>query len=296
MRRGLGKGLSALLSDAPIIQQSLEEINRSASGSLLEIEISQIEPNPYQPRVDFSAESLEELAQSIREQGIIQPITVRKLAEYSYQLIAGERRLQAARLAGLQKIPAYVRQANDEQLLEFALIENIQREDLNPIEIALAYQRLMTECNLTIEQVAEKVGKKRPSINNYLRLLKLPPEIQKGIRENQITFGHARALAGVEDTLLQLSIYQEIIQKGLSVRETEEKISKLSQENLNSPKKQKSKTSLTPYQIQIQELSRELSRKYNTKIQITSTEEGKGEIRMRFYSTEDLNRLIELLQ
>lgn len=220
---GLGKGLSALLSDAPIINQPTQDEASSGYGFISEIDISEIETNPYQPRMDFAQDALEELAQSIREHGIIQPITVRRLSPNSYQLIAGERRLQACRIAGVQKAPAFIREANDEQLIEFALIENIQREDLNPVEIALAYQRLMSECGLTIERVGEKVGKKRPTINNYLRLLKLPPEIQKGIRENQITFGHARAIAGLDNTVLQLTLYQEILDKGLSVRETDRK-------------------------------------------------------------------------
>jgi ParB family chromosome partitioning protein len=291
---GLGKGLSALLSDASIINQPTQDEASSRYGLISEIDISEIETNPYQPRMDFAQDALEELAQSIREHGVIQPITVRRLSPNSYQLIAGERRLQACRIAGVQKVPAFVREANDEQLIEFALIENIQREDLNPVEIALAYQRLMSECGLTIERVGEKVGKKRPTINNYLRLLKLPPEIQKGIRENQITFGHARAIAGLDNTILQLTLYQEILDKGLSVRETEERVSVLStptEKNVSQTKKEKS-----PYQLQIQDLSRQLARKYNTKVQISSTEDGKGEIRMRFYSSEDLNRLIELLQ
>jgi ParB family chromosome partitioning protein len=287
-RGGLGRGLSAILEDA-----APEPAAASSGGTSNEIPLALIEPNPFQPRTHFDPEALQELAESIKSLGVIQPITVRRLSDRTYQIISGERRFQACKLAGLTTIPAYVRTADDEQMHEMAIVENVQRQDLNPIEIGLAYKRLMEECHLTIEQMAEKVGKKRPTINNYLRLLRLPPEIQAGLKENKIGMGHARALVAVDNPLVQLSIYKEILEKELSVREVEERVQKLG----SSPPKSSSKPpeSLTPFDRQLRTVRENLESKFQTKVQIQAHADGKGEIKIKFYSTDDLNRLLELL-
>lgn len=296
LKKPLGRGLGAILTDAPEKFSALGSpyIPATPQTSIDELSLDVIEYNPYQPRQHFDEGALQDLADSIRVQGIIQPITVRRLSEEVYQLIAGERRLQASRLAGLTTIPAYIRVANDEQMLEMALIENIQREELNPVEIAMAYRRLMDECSLTIEAVAEKVGKKRPTINNYLRLLKLPPEIQAGLRDAKISMGHARALISVDNPVLQLDIYKDIISKELSVRQVEELVRMIGaprEAQANTPQKAR-----TAFDIQLQDVQRNLAAKFNTKIHISAAEDGKGEIRFRYYSKEDLDRLLELLQ
>lgn len=291
----MGRGLDALIHDntydkpEPVSPES--ELIAPATG-IAEIAIDRIETNPYQPRTEFDADALQELSDSIRVQGIIQPITVRRLSDDQYQLISGERRLQASKIAGLTSIPAYIRTANDEQMLEFALIENIQRQDLNPLEVALAYKRLMDECTLTIEAVSEKVGKKRPTVNNYLRLLKLPTEIQAGLKAGMLSMGHARALLGIDNPIYQTALYKDIVAKDLSVREVEERVRLigLPKENKTAPK------SDPKVEIQLRDLTRSLSNRYNTKVKINSDTEGKGEIKISFYSQEDLNRLLELLQ
>src|SRR5690606_36935862 len=226
-KTGLGKGLGALLqsediqvsknanSNGPVAK---DNTNAASAGSINFINISQIAVNPFQPRTDFDEQALNELAESIRVQGLIQPITVRQISKNEYQLISGERRLRASKLAGIDEIPAYVRTANDQQMLEMALIENIQRENLNAIEVALSFQRMIEECNLKQEELGERVSKNRSTVTNYLRLLKLPPVIQAGIRDGQISMGHARALINVGEVEKQLYVYQEIIDKGLSVR------------------------------------------------------------------------------
>jgi ParB family chromosome partitioning protein len=284
----LGKGLGALISP-------LENVSSDTSNSvnaIQEIPLSWIEPNPYQPRVDFNEESLQELADSIKAQGIIQPITLRKLSEKEYQIISGERRFRAAKMAGLETIPAYIRTANDEQMLEMAIIENVQREDLNAIEVAIGYKRLMEECNLTLEQVGEKIGKKRATVNNYVRLLKLPPEIQVAIRDNKISMGHARALITIDNPAIQLSIFQQIIKNDLSVRQVEKLVQELSETNLKTSKTVKN---LSPFEIHLKDLEIKLSKKFSNKVQIVHKEDGKGEIRILYYSQEDLDRLLELL-
>jgi ParB family transcriptional regulator, chromosome partitioning protein len=222
-KAALGRGLSALLEtpETEITERDVDA-GRYVAGAVASISIKHIEANPFQPRRDFEAEALQELAESITRQGIIQPVTVRKLESGRYQLISGERRLRAAQMAGLQTIPAFIRIARDNQMLEMALVENIQRENLNPIEVAISYQRLMDECSLTQEKLSEQVGKKRATIANYVRLLKLPAEIQVALRDDQITMGHARALIGVENKDLQLSILAQITENGLSVRDVEE--------------------------------------------------------------------------
>ena len=216
----LGRGLGALLEDSN--SENNKNLEPSSVGTMNEINLDQIEVNPYQPRTHFDRVALEELADSIKLQGIIQPITVRQLSEGEFQLISGERRFQASKIAGLKSIPAYVRTADDQQMLEMAIIENIQRENLNAIEIALSYQRLLSECKIKQEELGERVGKNRTTVNNYLRLLKLPPDIQAGLRDNKISMGHARALINIEDVDKQLHIYKQTVEEELSVRKVEQ--------------------------------------------------------------------------
>ena len=289
-RNALGRGLSALLSDSEGDQLGTEPIVSSPQvGTITEIPLSSIETNPYQPRTHFDLVALEELAESIKVQGIIQPITVRSMGGGQYQLISGERRFQASKMAGLEKVPAYVRTANDEQMLEMALIENIQRQDLNPIEIAMGYQRLIEELNLKLEALGKKVGKKRATVNNYLRLLKLPPEIQIGLRDQKISMGHARALIGVEDREQQILLYRRVLEEELSVRKVEELVRGLSDKKPKGDKKKAEKN------IHLVRLERNLGEKLGSKVVIQQGKEGKGELRLHFDSTEDLNRILDLL-
>lgn len=259
-----------------------------------EIPLSEIEVNPFQPRTYFDKEALQELADSIKVQGIIQPITVRRLERNRYQLISGERRFQASKLAGLETIPAYVRTADDQQMLEMALIENIQRKDLNAIEIALSYQRLLSECDLKQEQLGERVGKNRTTVNNYLRLLKLPPDIQIGLRDNKISMGHARAIINVENVDAQLAIYNKIIKDDLSVRKVEAMVRDLMAGNeKEEPYTKEKKRADDNYEIK--QLQQKLSSHFGTKINIKSDDNNKGEIKIPFVSAEDLNRILEIL-
>jgi ParB family transcriptional regulator, chromosome partitioning protein len=292
-RNALGRGLTALLSDnAPNDRDhGADQLPRSAG--INEIPLKNIEVNPYQPRTYFDKDALEELAESIKIQGIIQPITVRQLAQNSYQLIAGERRFQASKLAGLESIPAYVRTADDQQMLEMALIENIQRENLNAIEIALSYQRLMSECNLIQEELGNRVGKNRATVNNYLRLLKLPPAIQAGIRDNRISMGHARALINVDNIDLQLAIFKKITDEELSVRKVEALVRDImAGKHLPQEKGKESAPSLLPELRQVQQ---KLTSHFGTKVQLKSDKGFKGEIKIPFVSGEDLNRILEIL-
>ncbi|MBX3100940.1 MAG: ParB/RepB/Spo0J family partition protein [Bacteroidetes bacterium] len=295
MRSALGRGLDALIprggdSGTDALHAAPAE---GTAGSIFEVPLSQIEANPFQPRTTFDQEALEELADSIRAQGIIQPITVRRLNEGTYQLISGERRFRASQLVGLARIPAYVRTANDEQMLEMAIIENIQRENLNPIEEALGYKRLMDECSLTLEKVGEKVGKKRPTINNYLRLLKLPPEIQASLRDGRLSMGHARALITIDNPLQQLAIYAQVMQDGLSVRATEELVRAVGSPKAKAPVSDKPEP--TAYELQAREMERSLGKKFDTRVKIDTGKDGSGEIRFRFFNGDDLNRLLEIL-
>src|SRR6478609_8840932 len=226
-RNALGRGLSALLEDADNVKSAKLEPTTHPISVINEIPLDQIEVNPYQPRTHFDQEALKELSESIKLQGIIQPITVRQLSKNQYQLISGERRLQASKLAGLTQITAYIRTANDQQMLEMALIENIQRENLNAIEVALSYQRLMTECNLKQEELGDRVGKNRATVSNYLRLLKLPPDIQAAIRDTRISMGHARAIIAMDKAEQQLYVFNRILSEGLSVRQVEELVKNL---------------------------------------------------------------------
>lgn len=288
MKKGvLGRGLGALLSDSNVV----EENQTLPQASINEIDVNAIEVNPYQPRTDFDEEALQELTESIKIQGIIQPITVRKLEEGRYQLISGERRLQASKRAGLKTIPAYIRTANDQQMLEMALIENIQRENLNPIEIALSYQRLITECNLKQEELGERVSKNRVTVTNYLRLLKLPPIIQAALRDKQISMGHARAIINVENSDTQIAILKKILAEDLSVRAVEKLV-----RDLASPKNKQKKTTESSLSYEIKQLQQKLSSHFGTKIAIKANNKNQGEIKIPFHSTEDLNRILELLQ
>lgn len=301
-RGGLGRGLGALLEDSEEKQDVAGGSEgdgggepAAAASSIDEIPVSSIEVNPYQPRTHFDKVALEELSESIKIQGIIQPITVRKLEEGQYQLISGERRLQASKLAGLEKIPAYVRTANDQQMLEMALIENIQRENLNAIEVALSYQRLLTECSLKQEELGDRVGKNRTTVNNYLRLLKLPPDIQAALRDKRISMGHARALINIENIDKQLNIFKRIVAEDLSVRKVEALVRQVM--NGGAQPDDKARKGLSPDRAyEIKQLTGKLSSHFGTKVDVKSDEKHKGEIRIPFVSAEDLNRILEILE
>ena len=281
-RNALGRGLGALIDDAG-------QEHPVTADAVNEIDIQQIETNPFQPRSKFDKEALSELARSISELGIIQPITVRAIDGNKFQLITGERRFRAAQEAGLKKIPAFIRFADDQAMLEMALVENIQREDLDAIEIAISYQRLIEECKLTQESMSERVGKKRSTISNYLRLLRLPAEIQLGIRDKQISMGHARALVNIEDEAIQLKTYYRIIDESLSVRKTEEVIRKI---NNPEEKKPKEKESLPE---EYQQVEKHLKDFFATEIDFKRSNKGKGKIVIPFKSDEDLERIMSLL-
>lgn len=284
-KSALGRGLGALIDDVDEVQARPE---RDLSN---EIDLSKIEANPYQPRTKFDEESLQELAQSIRELGIVQPITVRKIHNNSYQLIAGERRFRASKIAGLTKIPAYVRLAEDDKMLELALVENIQREDLDSIEVAISYQRLIDECKLTQESLSDRVGKKRSTISNYLRLLRLPAEIQKGIREKKLLMGHARALVNVDDPRTQLDIFQVTVDNDFSVRKVEELV-----RDFNSGNEKKSapgKAISLPEEYE--SLKDHLANHFKAKVDLKRGKNGKGKIIIPFVSDDDLERILSVL-
>ncbi|MNJ97565.1 putative chromosome-partitioning protein ParB [compost metagenome] len=291
-KTGLGKGLSALLDDNESVNSAkpaVENIDLTPQvGSISSISLTDIETNPYQPRTEFDQVALNELSESIKVQGLIQPITVRKNGN-KYQLISGERRFRASKLAGLTEIPAYIRTADNQQMLEMALIENIQRENLNAIEVALSFQQMIDECNLKAEQLGERVGKNRTTVSNYLRLLKLPPAIQASIRDNKISMGHARALISVEDEGKQLFIHQEILDKGLSVRKVEELVRGIHHVQVKTPVKQEAVS------FEYQKLQNDLASKFATKVKLKVNDNGKGAIEIPFVNNEDLNRILELL-
>ncbi|MDP3468719.1 MAG: ParB/RepB/Spo0J family partition protein [Daejeonella sp.] len=291
-KTGLGRGLRALLDDSDLPENDRQQVSNESSslGSISSVKISQVQVNPFQPRTDFDPEALQELAESIKLQGLIQPITVRQSGQNSYQLISGERRLRASRLAGLTEIPAYVRTANDQQMLEMALIENIQRENLNAIEVALSFQRMIDECNLKQEQLGERVSKNRSTVTNYLRLLKLPPAIQASIRDKEISMGHARALISVEDVDKQLYLFQEIINRGLSVRKVEELVRQL--QSIGEGKKPVKAVGMSFQYMKIQD---DLASKFSTNVKLKLSEKGKGSIEIGFMSDDDLNRILEML-
>ena len=283
----LGRGLGAL------IESSDTYSTKEAGSSINEIEISKIVANPYQPRTKFDEEALNELAASIKELGIIQPITLRSIDENHYQIISGERRFRASKIAGLTSIPAYVRTADDEGMLEMALVENIQREDLDAIEIALSYQRLLDECKPTQETLSDKVGKKRSTVTNYLRLLKLPARLQKGIVEKIISMGHARALVNIKDSDMQLMIYDEIIKHEFSVRKVEEIVRKYNEDNQSFQPAEKAK--IPNFPTEYQDLYDHLSKFFKSKIDFKMDQNGKGKITIPFGSGKDLERILGIL-
>jgi len=291
-KKALGRGLDALIT--------MDDTETQGSSSINEIALSQIEPNPEQPRRAFDEESMEELAASIKSIGVIQPITLRKLNDDSYQIIAGERRYRASQMAGLDSIPAYIKIVEEEDVMEMALVENIQREDLNSIEIALAYQNLIDSLSLTQEQLSERVGKKRTTVTNYLRLLKLPAEVQMGVKDKKIDMGHARALVTLNDPVSQLSVYNLILKDGLSVRNVEAVVKDIVNgkdiNNLNEPvsgngkpKSGEVKSSLTN---DFEALKNHLSEYFRTDVQFVCNKKGKGKISIPFQTTEELGRII----
>lgn len=288
----LGKGIRALLNNIDEeIKDNPEEVVRELSSSVAMIPVAAVEVNPFQPRKDFDDDALSELSDSIKTYGLIQPITVRRLNDRQYQLISGERRTRAARLAGLTEIPAYIRIADDQGMLEMALVENIQREDLNAIEIAITYQRLVDECNITHESMSDRVGKKRSTITNYLRLLKLNPEIQQAIKLNRISMGHARALVGVNDIALQLMLFRQITKEELSVRAVEDLIRKYNEQKGNKSKLKNSNVLPDIYR----NIQDELSHKLGTKVHLKLKGSGVGEILIKFGSDNELNRLLDVI-
>ena len=281
----LGRGLSALLNDPKNEIESITNMNSNlVIGKIVDLPLDKIDTNPFQPRTHFNEESLNELSISIRELGVIQPITVRKLEEDDFQLVSGERRLRASKIAGLKSIPAYVRIANDQELLEMALVENIQREDLDPIEIGLSYQRLIEEINITQNQLSIRVGKKRSTITNYMRLLKLDPIIQTGIRDSFISMGHGRALINLDQTETQLKIYKQIVKKGLSVRSTENLV-----RDIKNPK---SKKPIGYKPTFVSQAAEELKTLFETSVSATSNSEGKGVLKINFESQEQLQHIL----
>lgn len=280
-RNALGRGLDSLIS--------MDEIQTGGSSAINEIELSQISPNPEQPRTWFDEDSLEELASSIRELGIIQPLTLRKTGSDQYQIISGERRFRAAKIAGLTSVPAYIRTANDSELTEMALIENIQREDLNAIEVALTFKKLIDQYDLTQEQLSSRIGKKRATIANFLRLLRLPAEVQLGLRDRRVDMGHARALLAVENPKMQLKLYNEILKKGLSVRQVEELAKHYNDDDATTIAK-KSESISKEYEL----LKTHLSQSFSTKVQFTCDKKGKGKITFPFKNEEELERLITI--
>lgn len=292
-KKALGRGLSALLSDNETDTTAFDSVQHIPSSSISTILIKHIEANPFQPRNNFEEETLNELATSIKEQGIIQPITVRILSSGKYQLIAGERRLKASTIAGLTEIPAYIRSADDRQVLEMALVENIQRENLNPLEISISFQRLLEECNLTQEQLSERVGKNRSTVANYIRLLKLPAEIQIAIRDNAITMGHARALINIENPEIQLSILKNIIEKQLSVREVEHIVKNIETHPHPTAKEYSSPSSLP---AKYENFKINWSQKFGRSIEIQRNKQGKGKISISFSSDEELDQIISIIE
>lgn len=284
----MGRGLDAILGSPETDITSKDISGNYVAGAVAEIDIELIETNPFQPRTEFDETALRELSQSIKEQGVIQPVTVRKLGYNKYQLISGERRLRASKMAGLTSIPVFIRVANDEQMLELALIENIHRENLNAIEVAISYQRLVNECNMTQEEVSEKVGKSRAAVANFLRLLKLPPEVQIAIRDGHITMGHARALINIDNKEQQLKLLQQIIEDEMSVRETEEMADKAK----NGDKKERKQTNFLPehFKNKIKSLSQTL----NTKVKVNRSLSGKGSLVIDFKDEAEFDRIMAL--
>ena len=291
-KKELGKGIRALLAN--IETRELEnptELIKDLSSNIAMISVDAIIANPDQPRKDFERQSLEELSESLNTYGLIQPITVRRLDNDHYQIISGERRFRASKLAGIKEIPAYIRIANDQEMLEMALVENIQRKDLNALEIAFTYQRLLDECNLTHEALASRISKDRSTVTNFLRILKLPPEIQSALKADEISMGHARALVGIEDIAEMLYIYRQVIEKSLSVRETEALVKKY-----NTPvSEQSTKTNITDDHA-IRKIQDQLSDYFDSKVDVRQIDGGKGNINIHFANTQELNRILDLIE
>ena len=303
-QRGLGKGLSALLgTDADIssIRKPVDYVNKevvsedkpktASAADILRIPADLIEPNPYQPRMNFNQEALEELADSIRTLGLIQPITVRKTSSGRYQIISGERRFRASKLTGMEMIPAYIRDTNDQGMLEMAIVENIQRENLDPIEVAMSYQRLIEECNLTQEQMAFRVGKKRASVTNYLRLLKLPAKVQHDLKAGLLSVGHAKVLLGVEDRHMQEALCDLVIKEDLSVRQLEDKLKKLTEER--KPSVEKAVQDLPDAHLRVLEI---VGKYFENSISLKRTNSGKGSMTIHFNSDEEVQRFLKALE
>jgi ParB family transcriptional regulator, chromosome partitioning protein len=282
-KSALGRGLGALIDGVE------KEVLEKKVEANLDISVDSIDANPFQPRTSFDEQSLEELATSIKKLGIVQPLTLRETGGGRYQLIAGERRLRAARMAGLTHVPAYVRTADDQAMLELALVENIQREDLDAVEVAISFQRLIEECKLTQEQLSDRVGKQRSTVTNYLRLLKLPAEIQLGIRNKHLMMGHARTLVNIDDPKKQINIYYKIVDGELSVRQAEELVRQLQSEKLKDPEKAEKKKRLNSDFIQ---LSDHLTKIFSTKVNFRINEKGKGKIVIAFESPEEMERIL----
>jgi ParB family chromosome partitioning protein len=321
-KSALGKGLNALLPEDQDEQASGEdggsgdegeateqsqlyqfEDGTRLLGRVAEVAVERIRPNPYQPRQEFNDDTLDELAASIEQIGIIQPITVRSLGDGEFEIISGERRLRAARRAGMEHLPAFIREADSEEMLEMALIENVQREELNPIEIALGYQRLVEECDLTQEEVAERVSKSRATVSNFLRLLRLPPRIQAALRDKEVSMGHARALIAVDDTEAQVALLEQAIEESLSVREVETRVRDWHDEDDGEASDpvdaadEKSVTAPVPDRsdLQLEKLRSTLRSQFGTQVQIQHTEDGEGTIEIAYYSEEDLERILEMM-
>lgn len=289
-KNALGRGLGALIDDAILPKEIVQAVEASN-----EVSIDLIDVNPFQPRQDFDEEALEELSASIKQLGIIQPLTLRKLDNGRFQIIAGERRLRAAKMAGLRTVPAFLITTNDQGMLEMALVENIQRTDLNPIEIAISYQRLIDECNLTQETLSERVGKKRATVANYLRLLKLPPEIQAGIREEKISMGHAKALLAIDDVEQMIEVYHQIIEKQLSVREVEEMVRIINQpaSEVETPKPKEKVAN--DQSVEYAELKAQLSQFFNSNVEFKRKPNGEGKIIISFKNDAELEKILSLL-
>jgi len=293
----IGKGIRALLTNieergtAPTGQE-LRELSRET----LEVPVDAIEANPYQPRTDFDEQSLEELAQSIRTHGIIQPLTLRRLHEGKYQLIAGERRWRAAQRAGLTSVPAYIRLADDQGMLEMAIVENIQRADLNAMEMAFSLQRLIDECKLTHEELSARVGKQRSTVSNFLRLLKLPPQIQDAMRKEQISMGHAKSIAGLVDISTQLMVLGEIISKDLSVRDTEKLVARYQDPSSSKKESAEKKTSQSKKSADVLKVEQQLRGLLGVKVELQYQDNGTGQIRIPFKSDKELNYILDLLE
>ncbi|WP_218599542.1 ParB/RepB/Spo0J family partition protein [Polaribacter sp. NJDZ03] len=288
-KQALGRGLSALLQESSNVISASDKNADKLVGSIIEIELDLIDVNPFQPRTYFDEEALRELANSIKELGVIQPITVRKLEGNKFQLVSGERRFRASKLIGNKTVPAYIRLANDQEMLEMALVENIQRKNLDPIEVALSYQRLIDEIQLTQEELSTRVGKKRSTVTNYLRLLKLDPILQTGMRDGFISMGHGRAMINVENTEDQLAIYEKILRDKLSVRQTEDLVKSLKSGAIAKPKKK-------PVPNYIKSSVKDISEYFGHKIDVTVSTNGKGKISIPFHSEEDFNRIKNLLK